>query len=235
MVLLYLFENKLPLGGIRKEINFLLKFLSLDITLCYNPTENGLLRTVILMRCVIRREEQSSWWPPPLMLPLLLWCCCSFFNVADPSLMLMNFRGKIDSDFFPVAITKSDTVAAANFGSLLNILGLANFFWRLPNILGGCQIFWDFGQFLGSLDLDHGQDSRTIILLAKAVSRYFQIPFPIKTLDKIQDPQLCLPRLYLEISSHLLRSRTERCQEFSWQAKSRIWNLVQGLDQEKCL
>ena len=59
-MLLYLFENTVPLSSIRKEINFLLKFLSLDITLCYNPTENGLLRTVILMRLMIHREEQSS-------------------------------------------------------------------------------------------------------------------------------------------------------------------------------
>ena len=147
-MLLYLFENKLPLGGIRKEINFLPRFLSLDITLCYNPTENGLLRAVILMRLVVHREEQSSWWPPPLMLPLLRWCCCSFFNVADPSLMLMNFRGRIDSDFSPVTITKFDTVAAANFGSLLNIFGLWPIFWeiaqyfgRLPNILGLWPIF----------------------------------------------------------------------------------------------
>ena len=95
--MLYLFENTVPLSGIRKEINFLPRFLSSYITLCYNPTENSLLRTVILMRMVICREEQSSWWPPPLMLPLLLWCFhftlilpflfCHSSNIADSSLM----------------------------------------------------------------------------------------------------------------------------------------------------
>ena len=58
-MLLYLFENTVPLSGIRQEINLLPRFLSLYITLCYNPTENSLLRTVILMRMVIHREEQS--------------------------------------------------------------------------------------------------------------------------------------------------------------------------------
>ena len=41
ILLLCLFEKTVPLSGIRKEINFLPKFLSLYITLCYNPTENS--------------------------------------------------------------------------------------------------------------------------------------------------------------------------------------------------
>ena len=59
-MLLCLFEKTVPLSGIRKEINFLPKFLSLYITLCYNPTENSWLRTVILIWMAIHREKQSS-------------------------------------------------------------------------------------------------------------------------------------------------------------------------------
>ena len=87
IMLLCLFEKTVPLSGIRKEINFLPRFLSLYITLCYNPTENSSLRTVILIWMAIHREKQYSWWPPPLMLPLLLWCRCSLFNDAAPPLM----------------------------------------------------------------------------------------------------------------------------------------------------
>ena len=60
-----------------------------------------------------------------------------------------------------------------------------------------------------------GPDSRSLISLAKDVFRDFQTPFLIKTLNKIPDPWLCLPRLYLEISWHLSVRDRKRWLEIS--------------------
>ena len=60
-MLLYLFENTVPLSGIRKEINFLPRFLSLYITLCYQCCQKDFFKIRQFLRLFSPKSPQSKW------------------------------------------------------------------------------------------------------------------------------------------------------------------------------